>query len=106
MTRTLSNVKMTTDNLEWEHRRTMSIKEQFARWFVEKYLPGFHLHTNPKIRKERPTPQDMMSPEKYMAWRRISKGQPDPKDFESIDEFEHEMEKFRMKVEAQREGDR
>jgi hypothetical protein len=82
------------------------MKEKLARWFITKYLPDMHLHANPKVKNERPTVKDMVSREKYMAWRSLSKGQPDPKDFESEEEFQHEMEKFRMKVEAQMEGDR
>jgi hypothetical protein len=88
------------------------MKEKLARWFIEKYLPDMHLHNNPKSRKpEHPTEGDFISREAYMNWRHKAKGPiistaPDPRDYETPEEFEHEREKWVMKMEAQREGDR
>jgi hypothetical protein len=87
------------------------MKEKLARWFITKYLPDMHLHANPKVKKELPKMQGVlnMSREQYMALRSdVKRGlyAPDPKDYEDPAEFEHEREKWVMKMEAQREGDR
>jgi hypothetical protein len=79
------------------------MKEKLARWFIEKYLPDMHLHANPKVKNERKP--DLQSREAYMRWRSKT-GMPDPRDYEDPAEFEHEREKWVMKMEAQREGDR
>jgi hypothetical protein len=83
----------------------MNIKERFARWFIEKYIPGAHLHANPKAKNERPNVKNMTR-EEYMSWRKRVHAAPDPRDFEDLAEFEHERDKWVMKMEAQREGDR
>jgi hypothetical protein len=102
------------------------MKEKLARWFITKYLPDMHLHANPKVKKERPKVQGVlnMSREQYMELRLTKSSAelnaehdyilksttrnwpPDPKDYEDPAEFEHEREKWVMKMEAQREGDR
>jgi hypothetical protein len=81
------------------------MKEILARWFIENYLPDMHLHANPKVKNDRPKVQNMTR-EEYMAWRKSVKAAPDPRDYEDPAEFEHEREKWVMKMEAQREGDR
>jgi hypothetical protein len=91
----------------------MSIKEKVARWYVAKYLPDMHLHANPKVKKERKSQEEfeaawkpnLRTGEEYVDWRKSVKAAPDPRDYEDPAEFEHEREKWVMKMEAQR-GDR
>jgi hypothetical protein len=77
-----------------------------ARWMLEKYAPEYHVHKSP-TRKERPRVPGVlnMTREQYMALRRTNSA-PDPRDYEDPAEVEHEREKWVMKMEAQREGDR
>jgi hypothetical protein len=77
-----------------------------AKWMLEKYAPEFHIHRSP-TRKERPKVPGVlnMTREQYMALRRV-RGAPDPKDFDSPEEYQHEFEKYQMMVEARMEGDR
>ena len=88
----------------------MTVREQFARWFVAKYLPDMHLHYSPgKSPKYRQTMSETIDRNmKEMVRSDVRRGlyAPDPKDFEDPAEYEHEREKWVMKMEAQREGDR
>jgi hypothetical protein len=78
------------------------MKEKLARWFIEKYLPDMHLHANPKAKNERPKVQGVMNMtrEEYMDWRLKAKYAPESRDYEDPAEFEHEREKWVMKMEA------
>jgi hypothetical protein len=69
-----------------------------AKWLLEKYASEYHVHKSP-TRKERPKVQNMTR-EEYMEWRKSVKAAPDPRDYEDPAEFEHEREKWVMKIEA------
>jgi hypothetical protein len=55
-----------------------------AKWMLGRYAP--------KVQN--------MTREEYMAWRKSVKAAPDPRDYEDPAEFEHEREKWVMKIEA------
>jgi hypothetical protein len=69
-----------------------------AKWMLERYAPEYHVHKSP-TRKERPNVKEMTR-EEYMTWRKSVKAAPDPRDYEDPAEFEHEREKWVMKMEA------
>jgi hypothetical protein len=74
--------------------------EDRKMFFHRVYGNDKHIHTNPtgKVRRAFDIARDEIE-------GRI-KPPPDPKDFEDPAEWQHEMEKYQMMVEAQMEGDR